>query len=359
MKNLVQKFLIICILALPFRNFTLAQLSCGTIFCNPIYDDNYWYIGTQYGSKKLSGCDPASIYNCHGFVISYFENLCNQPSWYNQTGTPYICPNTVGAQYDITWQNSGRYVRVTSDSTGNIAYYHIIGGDTHSSVKETLHDGTFKYISKYGCNGPLVEHNLTQSFYHLTQPSKIDTSYPVEFWSYIGPIQGNKNIIGINPVTFSVIEIPNVHYSWSIVNGNSNIHIYSGYIQGTVTLIPVHTGTAVLQLYVSTSIAGSARTQQINLSVSICLDGTYDNAGIYNQVLNTTNHVATGGVFIRVSCQSATSISWQKVSGNVDGYFPDGPTISFNMTQGGSISLIVTAKNGSTILGTRTITFYN
>ena len=335
-------------------------MSCGTINCDPNHDDTYWKINEAlYGSKKLSGCDPNAKYNCHGFVISYFENSCNQPSWYNQVGTPYTCPNVAGKKYDSDYQNSGKYVKVCTESSANIAFYHLTDGDTHSSVKETLHDGvTFKYISKYGCDGPLVEHNLTGSFYHLIQPSKIDTSYPTEFWSYIGPINGNPTINGTSPVTFSVIDNSAINYSWSITSGSSNIIVYSGSNQAIVTLVPVHTGSAGLQLNVS-SACGSVKTQQINLNISICLDGTYDNAGIYNRILNTVNHVSTGGVMIRVSCTGSTTITWEKTSGNINGYFPDGPTASFNMTQGGSISLLIKAKNGSTVINSRTVTFYN
>jgi hypothetical protein len=38
---------------------------------------------------------------------------------------------------------------------------------------------------------------------------------------------------------------------------------------------------------------------------------------------------------------------------------PSGASVSFTMTSGGSISFSVTAKNGSTTLATRNVTFYN
>lgn len=313
---------------------------------------------SQYGSKKLSNCDVNATYNCHGFVISYFEGGCTQPSWYNPVPAPYTCPNTFGKRYDTDWQNSGKYVRVCSENNANIAYYHLTIGDTHSAVKEVLYDHSFKYISKYGCDGPLVAHNLNRSFYHLVKPTQIDTRYPTEFWTYIGPISGSSNITSTTPVFFSVNDSTGVNYSWSITSGGSKIHIYSGGNQAVVTLIPDHTGSATLQLSAGSS-CGATKTQQKNLNISICLDGTYDNAGIYNQVLNTVNHVSTGGVAVRVSCLNATTITWQKTSGNINGYFPDGQTVSFNMTSGGSISLLITAKNGSTTIGSRTVAFYN
>jgi hypothetical protein len=359
MKSILSRFFILGIFVLTANSYCIAQMSCGTIVCDHLNDNAFWMINeSQYGSKKLSDCNANASYNCHGFVMSYFEGGCTQPSWYNPVSAPYTCPNTFGKKYDTDWQNSGKYVRVCSEINANIAYYHLANSDTHSAVKEILFDHSFKYISKYGCNGPLVAHNLNGSFYHLVVPSQINTSYPTEFWTYIGPITGNPNIAGTAPVTFGVIDSTGINYSWAITNGNSKIYVYSGGNQAIVTLIPVHTGSATLQLSVSSS-CGSVKTQQINLNVNICLDGTYDNAGIYNQVLNTVNHVSTGGVAIRVSCSNATTITWQKTSGNINGYFPDGQSVSFNMTSGGSISLLITAKNGSTTIGSRTVTFYN
>ena len=289
--------------------------------------------------------------------MSYFDASCTEPNWNNQVATPYTCPNPTGPKTHIEWQNSGRYVKVCTESVANIAHYHIPDGDTHSAVKEILPNESIKYISKYGCLGPLVEHNLTGSYYHLSgQYSNITH----QFWSYVGYIQGSTTITGTSPVTFSVNNISTVIYSWSIVSGYSNINIFSGSNQYAANLIPTHSGTAVLQLNIS-SACGSVKTQQIilNITTNVCLEGTYDNAGIYKQILNTTNHVSVGGVFIRVSCPNSTSITWQKTSGNINGYFPPGPTTSFDMTSGGSISFLVTAKNGSTTLATRNITFYN
>jgi hypothetical protein len=66
-----------------------------------------------------------------------------------------------------------------------------------------------------------------------------------------------------------------------------------------------------------------------------------------------------GEVYITVTCPNATTFTWQKTSGNINGYFPPGPTASFNMTSGGSISFLITAKNGSVTLATRNVAFYN
>jgi hypothetical protein len=80
---------------------------------------------------------------------------------------------------------------------------------------------------------------------------------------------------------------------------------------------------------------------------------------IKNQNLYTTNSVSTGGVYATVTCPNATSFVWQKTSGNIYDWIPSGANVSFTMLSGGSISFLVTAKNGSTTLATRNVTFYN
>ncbi|TAL69277.1 MAG: hypothetical protein EPN88_06745, partial [Bacteroidetes bacterium] len=266
MKNSLSKLLSVFFIALLCNNIVTAQMTCGTIICSHINDDTFWMINEAlYGSRKLSNCDGNATYNCHGFVMSYLEDNCSpRPGWNNPVSTPYTCPNSKGKKYDIDWQNSGRYVQVCTESVANIAYYHILGGETHSAVKEVLPSGSIKYISKYGCDGPLVGHDLTGSFYHLK--GQVDTSFPLQFWSYVGGIFGNPTITGINYVTFYVNDISTVNYSWSIVSGYSNISIYSGGNQRTVTLFPTHSGTSVLQLNVSSSCSGPAKTQQIILN---------------------------------------------------------------------------------------------
>lgn len=49
--------------------------------CASDQSNDFWKIGYQYGSRLLSPCDNNAVYNCHGFVMSYFEDGCTQPSW--------------------------------------------------------------------------------------------------------------------------------------------------------------------------------------------------------------------------------------------------------------------------------------
>lgn len=194
--------------------------------CYPDQGDTYWWINESlYGSKKLSGCDNNTYYNCHGFTMSYFEDSgCEKPGWTHPVSTPYTCPNHNGVKFDVEWKNSGRYVQVCTESVANIAYYQLPDGDTHSAVKEILNNGSIKYISKYGTEGPMVEHDLLGSYYHLCG-KYTNIPYP-QFWSYIGTISGNPNINGIDTCTFSVNNISTVSYSWSVLSGNSNIYIF-------------------------------------------------------------------------------------------------------------------------------------
>lgn len=331
--------------------------------CHEDQSDEFWKIGGQYGSKLISACHPNAIYNCHGFVMSYFENGCTQTKFIGEPiQAPYTCPNVQGNQPETAYQQSSRYVRVCSESVGEIVFYHTYASvpGNHSAVKQIVDAGagTYKYISKYGNDGPLVGHDLNGSVYHLK--GQIDLSYPPEFWVFIGNISGNTNITGTSPVSFSVLNKPEVNYSWSVVSGGSNIYITSGGNQSNVTLQPLHSGNAVLRLTTSSNCT-APKNKDITLSIQtgICLEGFYDNAGIYNKNLYTTNNVVVGGVAVRVSCPNATSITWQKTSGNINGYFPPGNNISFTMTSGGNISFLVTAKNGSTTLATRNVAFYN
>lgn len=166
--------------------------------------------------------------------------------------------------------------------------------------------------------------------------------------------------MGLNSTTFSANNISGVTYSWSIASGYSNIYISSGATQSTVTLTPTHSGTAVLQLSIS-SACGAVRTQQITLNIqtNVCLEGTFTNAGSGNQNLYTTNSILVGSVNATVTCPNATSFTWQKTSGNINSFYTSGANVSFTMTSGGSISFLVTAKNGSNTLATRNIAFYN
>jgi hypothetical protein len=356
MINSLSKFLVIFIIVVFSNNNIFSQ------FCFQDQSDLYWKISESlYGSRRLSDCSSGANYNCHGLAMYYVETTpspsCPKPSWSYILSTPYACPNSYGNPASNIYQINARYVHVGSEVNGSIAYYQFTQGD-HSAVKENIGGGVFKYLSKYNHNGPLVAHNLMQSWYHLTGQ---DIGIPVQFWSYVGYIQGSSTIIGTGLAQFSVINIPSVIYSWSVPSGYSNISIYSGSNQSTVYLAPSHSGSAILQLNISSDCDATIKTQLISLNITtnICLEGTYDNAGVYSQNLNTMNHVTVGGVAVRVSCPNATTFIWQKTGGNINGYFPNGTSISFNMTSGGSISFLVTAKNGSTTIGTRNIAFYN
>lgn len=336
--------------SLTFALIFVLSVSAFSQSCYPDQSDTYWRIGSPYSSFKVSDCSP--YYNCHGFAISYFEGTC-QPLPYSYITPAYECPRYQGGVNSASaYQTGGKYVQVCSETNADIAYY-IAPPDDHSAVKVASN----RYISKYGSDGPLVSHNLNESWYHYDN-NGINRVTSTTFWAYVGGINGTTNIVGTNQVTFSVLNKSGVTYCWSIANGNSNISIYSGTNQSSVTLTPIHSGTATLQLDISSS-CGSVKTQQINLSIqtNVCLEGTYSISGTaYN--LNTVNSVPVGSVEATVTCPNATSFTWQKTGGNIPAYTSDA-FVSFTMPSGGSISFSVTAKNGSTIIATRSVTFYN
>lgn len=329
--------------------------------CNPDQGNSYWHIGYQ-GSRKVSNCGSSiACYNCHGFVMSYFENGC-QPGLYTTYSSPYPCPTVQGIKGDLTWRNNFKYLKVCNEGDADIVFYDIQdvpGG--HSAVKVGTENNVSRYISKYGYDGPLVNHTLTGSFYHAT--NQVITSTPIEFYVYTGDITGNGvtngsvNIVGTNNRTFSVLNKPGVTYSWFVSGGNA---IISGsFNQNTVTVTPTHSGTTTLTLRTSSPCSGTYKQQQLTLNIqtNICLEGTLtDAAGSKN--LYTHNNVPTGSVTVNVTCPNASSYVWQRTSGSIS-YYTSGSHLSFTMPSGGSVSFNVKAKNGSTVLASRDISFIN
>ncbi|WPR76061.1 hypothetical protein [Algoriphagus sp. NG3] len=288
--------------------------------------------------------------------MSYFEDNCTAPGWTSgSVPAPYTCSNNQGVKSANDYQNSGKYVQVCTESEANVAFSQLNSGD-HSAVRQVVGGSVVKYLSKYGTDGPLVAHNLNQSFYHLG--GQVIGS--PKFWSFVGGIIGSPNIAGTSPVSFSVLNKPGVTYSWSIPNGYSNIVVSSGSSQNSVTLTPTHSGTATLRLSIS-SPCGSVKTQEISLTIqtNICLEGTFSQ-GIYTGLnLNTVNQVGTGNITSTVNCPNSTLLTWQRTSGSIITYTTSGGYVNFNMTSGGTISYLVTAKSGSVTLSTRNVAFYN
>lgn len=347
--------LIFICLILGSWNLAFSQAVCSSETSN-----SFWKISESlHGSKRLSDCHLGAYYNCHGFVMSYFENGCTSPGWNKSFLTaPYSCPNAQGVRSASEFKDSGRYLQVCNESDANIAFYNLIGSD-HSAVRENVGGSFVKYISKYGTEGPLVAHDLNQSFYHLYQGGQVVGS--PEFWTYVGPIKGSSStLIGTLPVSFNVEPKPGVNYSWSIVEGLSKVFISSSSNQSTVTLTPTHSGTAKLRLTINSG-CGQSKTQEISLTIqtNVCLEGTYNigsNTGIN---LNSTNQIGVGNVTSTITCPNATSLTWQRTSGSITTFNTSGNYVTFNMVSGGSISFSITARNGTTVLSTRNVSFFN
>ncbi len=314
------------------------------------WTDTQLYIGATWNSYKVTPCHSSAIYNCHGFVISYFENGC-QPS--GPVSAPYMCPTAQGDLGNGSITSNNRILQVCNADQGNIVYYDVGSGQgDHSAVKASF-GGTTKYLSKYGTEGPLVAHEIEGSFYHYAFNPEIEAHY-----AYVG-VSGNENIVGADNVTFSAPSVSGASYAWSIQSGGANISIQSGAASPTVTLKPLHSGAAVLKLVVNHS-CSAAKTQYINLDIDtqICLEGTYDNAGGTSN-LNTGNSVSIGSVSTTVNCPDATNYTWTRTSGSLS-YYSSGNYMSFTMTSGSSISFEIKAKDGSNqTIGTRNVAYSN
>ncbi len=89
------------------------------------------------------------------------------------------------------------------------------------------------------------------------------------------------------------------------------------------------------------------------------MEGTYNIGSSTGINLNTTNQVGVGNVTSTVTCPNATSFTWQRTSGSITTINTSGNYVTFNMVSGGSISFSITARNGSTILSTRNVSFFN
>lgn len=296
----------ILLLLFSFQGFTQSN------YCYPNQGDDFWMIGVQHGSKKLSGCDSKATYNCHGFTKAMMENTCftdqsccTKPSWTQTVHTPYTCPNNM--IYESTtssWKYDNRYIKVASVNDAKIINFQISGGvfGFHSAVKTESPFGPTKYISKYGNNGPLVAHDLMGSVYHLKDQVVANT---MEYWTYVGGISGNENInIGSN-YTYSVQEASGVTYSWTSVNNRFNIT--SGNGTHIVSISSNQSGTDTLRLTVTGS--GSTKIQNFPINIApACLDGTYTSSSQSNAPLNTVNAVSSG----QIITNSLKSISAEK-----------------------------------------------
>ncbi len=324
--------------------------------CFPDQSDTYWKIGSGLGSSRVSDCNPS--YNCHGFTMSYFENSC-QPSPFNYITPAYSCPVIPQGIKGTEWKTNGKYARVCTEADANIAYYEggsaILGG--HSAVK-VVQSGTTKYISKYGADGPLVSHNLNGSWYH-NDNNGTNRVTSTEFWTYIGSIVGSETIIGTGNQSFSVLSGTGLSYSWSLISGGEHIYISSASNLNTVTLSPLHSGTAILQVTVSSGCGSITQQKNLSIQTNICLEGTFRNNSSTVKNLNTSNSVSAGWVDCTVTCPNAASYTWQRTSGTIS-YYSSGNFLSFNITSGASVSFNVVARNSSNaILGNRNISFYN
>ncbi len=340
---------LLMLLAFSSNSFT-AKSQCA---CNPNQSDSFWHIGYN-NSRRVSDCaNSSACYNCHGFVMSYFEKGC-KPGMYSFYNPPYTCPASQGIESDLAWKTNSKYLKVCNEGNADIVYYPTIVPGGHSAVKIGIENNVFRYISKYGDDGPLVNHNLTGTYYHAEN----QVNGPNEYYIYTGAITGNTNIVGTGNKTFSVLNKPGVTYYWFITG--SNAVITGSNNKNSVTITPTHSGTVKLTLRTSSSCSGGYKEQHITLNIqtNICLEGTYSDANGGGKNLYTTNNVPAGYVTESVTCPNATSYIWQRTSGSLN-YYANGSNLSFTMTSGNSISFNVQAKNGSIVLANRSITFYN
>lgn len=182
----------------------------------------------------------------------------------------------------------------------------------------------------------------------------------MEFYAYLGQIQGNGTIVGTGSKNYSVNYTAGVNYTWSLVEGYNNAYISTA-SQNNVTIQPTHSGFITLKLSVySTGCQQiSSQTKSIYINTNVCLEGTYDNNQINGINLNTANSVNAGSVNVHVSCPNASTYLWERTSSTIL-YWPNNNNVYFNLPPSSSISFKVTAKNSSgQVIAFRNISFYN
>lgn len=283
--------------------------------------------------------------------MSFFEDGCTQPTFTAGVAAPYQCPNTRGFR-EADYGNSDRYVEVCDISQTDIVYYKFSVGD-HSAVRDTR-GGQVKYLSKYGSESPLIGHDIDGTWYHL----KGDTDSSRDFYSYVD-VQGDANITGTDPVTFSANSNAQLTYAWTIASTHGNAYITSGANQPTVTIQPSYSGEATLTLNVTSDCGTMTRVIDLDIDTETCLEGKYGTSTAYNRVLGSSNSVSAGSVQATVWCPNATRYTWVKTSGNTVFYTQQGPTANFTIGSGDHIGVRVSAFDGNSLLAARTVSFYS
>ncbi len=299
--------------------------------------------------------------NCHGFVLAFFENGCNNFGWNTSAPSPYLCPNSQGQKAGINIKNSHKYVRVCNVSDVKVVYYKTLNNPyDHTAVKDpTVTHGTAKYVSKYGADGPLVSHDLNGSWYHLN--GQVDISQ-TEYWTYVDSIEDSNPSVPIQvggSKSYNVEAVSGVTYNWSSTYGR--FQIASGQGTATVTIHPYYSGTDELKLEITGCGTGTKKTQIFQIVIPpTCLSGTYSVGSLSGFSLNTANSLSTGQVITDIVCPGAASIQWTKTSGSLSYMNWNTKDVLFNMTSGGSISFDVKARNSSNqVIASRSVTFYN
>ncbi len=330
----------------------LADASSAQAQCSSEVSDSYWKIGPTWGSSRLANCDNNQIYNCHKYTMVYFENGCTAGNI-----NTFNCPQALGVGSETDYQSTSnpKYVQVCNEPEANITYWWFPTGygGPHSAVR--IGFGS-QYRSKYGPGGPLVQHVLGGSYYDHACGAPTQTSY----WAYVGAVAGPSTISGTTPVTYSLFNRPGVTYQWSILTGWDHISISGAANQASVTVQPVHRGSAVLRLTVS-SPCGAAKTRDIPITVGnvTCGEALYSvGGGTQNKSVRTTNAVPTGLITATAFCEGSSTIAWTRTSGSITQVNINNPTVSFTMPSSGSVSFNLRTVQGG-VTTNRSRTFYN
>lgn len=331
-------------------------------------EPNNWHISVANGSKQIGTCATTHQYNCHAYSIAYVEGMTRVRNWGTNpsTGnTPYHSPWTYwnyrqGGQssYVISpaeFRNNNDYFQVGSSSDADIVYYEFGAGvGHHSAVRDrSILFGTPKFLSKYGPDGPLVAHELNTTFYE-------ENGAPLQLTEFYTRYTGNA-ITGDNSQSVNDTDQYTIPLLPAGLNVQWVINDYRAQIIGSSTSAQVsvkalYPGTYTLKATVSSTYDSRVITKQITVT-SASISGTYNTSSSNGNQMNTVNFAPAGTVTVMINANGATSYTWQKTSGSISFPFSTGSSKSFTMTTNGSLSLLLKAYNGGSLLTSRTVTF--
>lgn len=282
--------------------------------------------------------DPTPTFNCHSYAWHLREGNTNRV-WISNAS------QQVGACYDQLhnidkYWTDGCFIQVCNEADADKTHYYC--GD-HSAVTSTVVQGKFE--SKWG-GLPALRHFPTSVPY--SQPTTVNYYASTK-------MTGDASGLCTGTRTFSVKNISGATYIWTYSNTLSVVGA-TNTNQLTVQINGSSTGTAWVQVQISTPCNASSVTSRIDFSVGTpAITGSYMNPNFSSGSLQSGQSVCAGTIRVTINEVQATTYTWQRIYGSAP-FIDNGGYIDITLAQDESVSFLVTATSscGST---ERTVNF--